>query len=96
MPRVRFKLKKPNARINLVSFDWQPSWEDLASSISELYNIPPDRIGVAFFNNKAKEPDILTDEQQFQRFYKSLDPSEEPIKFVVQDLQTLDGESTFS
>ena len=95
MPLGPIKLKKANASARLVYFDAQPSWGDLASKIANLFNIPPKNIGVAFVD-KAKNAVTLTNEQELQRFYKSLDQSSEEIKFVVQDLQTPDGESAFS
>ena len=92
MPLVPFKLKKANTPVRLAHFDVQPSWGDLASKISSLFNIPLKDVGVAFFD-KAKDVVTLTNEQDLQYFYKSFDQSSEEIKFVVQDLQTPDGES---
>jgi hypothetical protein len=95
MPFIPFKLKKANAPSRFAHFDEQPSWDDLASKIGQLFNIPSDRIGVAVIA-KDKEPDILANEQDLQLFYKFLDQSSQEIKFVVQDLQTPDRESAFS
>jgi hypothetical protein len=62
-----------------------------------LFNIPSDHVGVAFVD-EDKEAFVLIDEQGLQAFYETLDQSSPEIKFVVQDLQTLDddGECTFS
>lgn len=95
MPFIPFKLKKANTPSRFAHFDEQPSWADLASKISQLFNIPSDRIGVAFIT-KDKEPDILANERDLHLFYKFLDQSSQEIKFVVQDLQTPDRESAFS
>lgn len=95
MPLVRFKLKKANAITALIDFDGQPSWKDLALNIAQLYNIPLDRIGVAFIKN-ANEVAILSDEQELQCFYMSLDQSSEEVKFVVQDTQMLDAATTIT
>ena len=94
MPSVPFKFKKANAPTRLADFDTQPSWEDLSSKIAKLFDIPLKDVGVAFVD-KRNEAVTLNNEQDIQRFYKSLDQSSEEIKFVVQDLQTPDGGSAF-
>lgn len=89
------KLKKADAPTQLAVFDELPTWGVLAQKIRELLNIPLDReVRVAFFE-EAKEPVILSNEQELQCFYKSLDQSSEEIEFVVQDFQVPDGESAF-
>jgi hypothetical protein len=95
MTLVRFKLKKANTPARLAHFDARPHWEDLASKIANLFNTPPKDIGVAFID-KAKDAVTLTNDQELQDFYQSFDQSSGEIKFVVQDLQTPDGESAFS
>jgi len=92
MPVFSFKLKKANDPTRLADFDAPPSWEDLALKISKLFDIPAKDVGVAFVD-KAKGAVTLTNDQELQQFYKHLDQSSEEIKFVVQDLQTPDGES---
>jgi len=61
-----------------VDFDVQPSWEDLASKM------------LASLTSKAKRQSLSPTSSIF---YKSSDQSSEEIKFIVQDLQTPDGES---
>ena len=95
MPFIPFKFKKANAPTRLADFDTQPTWGDLASKIAQLFDIPLKDVGVAFVD-KCKDAITLNNEQDLQRFYNSLDQSSEEIKFVVQDLRTPDGESTFS
>jgi hypothetical protein len=92
MPFIPFKFKKANAPTRLAEFDTQPNWEDLASKIAQLFDIPLKDVGVAFVD-KRNDTIILNNEQDLQLFYKSLDHSSEEIKFVVQDLRTPDGES---
>jgi Wiskott-Aldrich syndrome protein len=91
---MSLKLKQANAPSRVAGFDGQPSWNDLASKITHLFNIPLDRVGVAFVD-EAGEPVILTDEQGLQDFYKDYQSSGK-VEFVVQDLQTPDGTSVFS
>jgi hypothetical protein len=91
-----FKLKKANAPSRLAVFDVPPSWEQLASRITQYFDIPLGDVGVAFVDEN-KETVVLVDEQELQYFYKSFFQSaQEKIKFVVQNLQTPDGESAFS
>jgi len=95
MPFIPFKFKKANAPTRLAHFDAQPTWGDLASKIVALFDIPRKDVGVAYVD-KYKHAITLNNEQELEDFYKSLDQSSEEIKFVVQDLRTPDGESTFS
>ncbi|KIL62166.1 hypothetical protein M378DRAFT_166004 [Amanita muscaria Koide BX008] len=91
MPLVRFKLRRANAATRLANFNVQPNWEDLASNITEKFEIPLDRVGVVFVN-EAKATITITGEEQLQDFYKSLNQSSNEIMFVVQDLATPDPE----
>jgi len=76
-------------------FPENPSWGDLASMITQLFNIPPAHIGVAFID-KDKNTISLANNQELQGFYHSLYHSPQVIKFVVQDLTAPDGECTFT
>jgi len=96
MPFIPFKFKKANAPNRLADFDTQPTRGDLASKIAKLFDIPLKDVGVAFVDERKDAITTLNNEQDLQRFYKSLDQSSEEIKFVVQDLRTPDGESAFS
>ncbi|KIL59622.1 hypothetical protein M378DRAFT_26883 [Amanita muscaria Koide BX008] len=89
---LRYRFRKANAPTLIVNFIVQPSWKDLASNITEEFKIPSSRVGVVFVN-EAKATFTITDEEELQKFYKSLNQSYEEIKFVVQDLATPDPES---
>jgi hypothetical protein len=86
VPFITFKLKKANAPSRFAHFDELPSWDDLSSRIARLFNIPSNRVGVAFIA-KEKELENLSDKRDLQRFYESLDQRSdqrsEEIKFVV-------------
>ena len=88
---IFFKLKKANASTKLAYFPEKPSWEDLTSKIARLFNIPSDRVGVAFV--EKEEPITLSSEDELQGFYKS--ESSEVINLVVQDTLAPDSECTF-
>ena len=89
-----FKFKKANASTRLGHFDTQPTWGDLASKVANLFHIPLEDVGVAFVG-EHRETITLSNEQDLQYFYESLDQSSGEIKFVVQNLRTPDGESAF-
>lgn len=59
---IFFKLKKANASTKLAYFSEKPSWEDLTSKIARLFNIPSDRVGVAFV--EKEEPITLSSEDE--------------------------------
>ena len=94
MSLVRFKLKKADASTKLTSFDKKPSWGDLALKITQLFGVPQEYVGVAFID-EHKEPISLTNEQELQGFYGSLDLSTQVIKLVVQDSRAPHSESVF-
>ncbi|KAF8326241.1 hypothetical protein F5887DRAFT_232486 [Amanita rubescens] len=84
MSFITIKLKKAKAPTRLAYFDVQPSWEDLASKIIELYKVSPENVSVTFFD-EAKDTVTITSEEELQHFYKRYYQSSEEIKFVVQD-----------
>jgi Crinkler effector protein N-terminal domain len=88
---IFFKLKKANASTKLAYFSEKPSWEDLTSKIARLFNIPSDRVGVAFV--EKEEPITLSSEDELQGFYKY--KSSEVLDLVVQDTLDPDSECTF-
>jgi hypothetical protein len=94
MSLVQFKLKKAGASTRHANFDGNPSWGYLASVISRLFDVPLNRVGVAFIDEN-KNATSLANEQELQNFYNSLGHSPEVIKFVIQDLTAPDGECTF-
>ena len=91
MGLARFKLKKADASTQLATFDKQPNWRDLVTEISLIFDISPDNLIVSHVD-KDKETITLHNEEELQRFYKSLGPSSESIKFVVQDIKVPDCE----
>jgi hypothetical protein len=94
MSLIQFKLKKADASTRHANFPKNPSWGNLASVISLLFDVPLDRVGVAFID-EDKNARSLANEQELQSFYDSLDHSPGVFKFVVQDLTAPDGECTF-
>lgn len=90
MSTILFRFKKANSPTRLVYFEMWPSWQDLASNVSRLFDIPQEKVGIAFVENR--DATMLENERGFQGFYQSLDQSCKEIKFVVQDIRTPDGE----
>ena len=91
MAPTLFTLEKAGASTQLATLDKQPNWPDLVTKISLIFDIPPDNVIVSHVE-KDKETITLHNEEEFQRFYKSLGPSSESIKFVVQDIKVPDRE----
>ena len=98
MPFV-VKLKKASALAELTPqtilapFDTWPSWGDLTLKIAEEFSISSNNVGVVFLD-KVDGKYTLKNEQDLQSFYDVFHPSSGKIKFVVQDLQTPDCESS--
>jgi hypothetical protein len=66
-----FKVKRANHITRFAIFTFQPSWGDLATRISGLFDIPFEDIVVVFIKNKGPVP--LSNDEELQSFYKSLD-----------------------
>jgi hypothetical protein len=95
MSLIQFKLKKADASTRHANFPKNPSWGNLASVISLLFDVPLDRVGVAFID-EDKNARSLANEQELQSFYDSLDHSPGVFKFVVQDLTAPDASTTIA
>ncbi len=85
-----FKLKKANAITRFAIFTSPPSWGDLATRISGLFNIPVEDILVVYIRNKT--PAALSNDEELQNFYKK-NQTDGEIKFVVQDQENIDSGS---
>jgi hypothetical protein len=84
---LAIKLKKVNDSTRFAHFPTLPSFLELATAIFEIFQIPPEDVGLAFVD-KDNNLVILTNDPDLQEFY-NLQHSEE-IKFVVQNLQNPD------
>ena len=85
------KLKRsPDASTILEFFDALPSWENLSSKISNVFNIPLTNVGAAYVH-KDRESVTLTNDQGLQQYFS--DQSCQEFKFVVQDTHKPDCES---
>jgi hypothetical protein len=94
MPVAQFKLKKADASTKLANFPEQPSWEDLASRIESIFQIPSGRVSVDFVD---EEGGIITlnSQKELQAFYESSYQPSKVTDLVVQDLEVPDSECTF-
>jgi hypothetical protein len=93
MFRPRLKIKSKTQSMNLPFT--QQKWGDIASKIVERFKVPVEHVGIAYIREGGGSV-TLTNEEELQDFYASLDQSCEEIKFVLQDRRTPDGESAFS
>ena len=84
-----FKLKRANAITRFATFASPPSWKDLSTRISGLFDIPVGDILLVYIDNT---PTALADDEELQNFYQKIQ-SDEEIRFVVQDKENMDGGS---
>lgn len=85
----QFKLTQPGGFTRRIHFPGSelPSWFALASKIQSLYDIPIDKVGVAYQDSDGDEV-TLSSEDELQDFYAT-NKQPETIKFTVQDLRSL-------
>jgi len=90
MASTQFKLTKPDGLTRRIHFEGPelPSWFALASKIESLYEIPIEKIGVAYLDSDGDEV-TLSSEHELQDFYAAAHKPSETIKLVVQDLGSL-------
>lgn len=90
MASTQFKLAKLNGLTRRIHFPGTelPSWSALASKIESLYEIPVEKIGVAYVDSDGDEVTLSSDDE-LQDFYAAVHKPPEIIKFVVQDLGSL-------
>jgi hypothetical protein len=83
-----FKLKKAGAFARLVDFEQRPTWQVLTSRVWYIYNIPPERVKIAFKDHD--EMIRISDNQELHLFYETLyqpaGPAGIPM-FVVHDAE---------
>jgi len=90
MSFTQFKLTKSGGLTRRIQFPGTepPSWFTLASKIESLYDIPIEKIGVAYIDNDGDEV-TLSSEDELQDFYAAAHKPSDTVKLVVQDLGSL-------
>lgn len=88
MVSTQFKLSKPGGQTRRIHFFQLPSWLALASKIGSLYDIPIEKIGVAYVDSDGDEVTVSSDDE-LQDFYANCYKPSETIKLAVQDLRSL-------
>lgn len=90
MSSVHFKLSIPNGLTRRVSFPTRPSWNELATRIQALYNIPLGRLGVSYVDSDGDEV-TLSSEEELHDFYDTVDSGQggQLIKFRVVELSSV-------
>ena len=84
------RLKKPPFPTRNESFNVRPSWVELASRITKLFDIPLERVGVAYID-EDHETSVITDETGLLDYYNSISETFK-IKFVVINVSERDSE----
>ncbi|KAK2460108.1 hypothetical protein APHAL10511_007874 [Amanita phalloides] len=87
MASTEFKLCRRKGITRRVAFPQRPTWNLLATRISELYPIPLDRVAVSYIDADDDEVTLNTQEE-LTHFYQTCKPSS-VIKLFVQDLLAL-------
>ncbi|KAF8973502.1 hypothetical protein BDZ97DRAFT_1775486 [Flammula alnicola] len=85
MPPVHFKLNKSDGHTRRVTFQELPTWNELASKLEALYDIPVDKVGVSYVDSDNDEITASSNEE-LQDFYQASHQPGNAIKFTVLDL----------
>ena len=83
------RLKKFPFPYRVESFNARPSWVELASRITKIFDIPLEKVGVAYMDDD--ETSVITDETALLDYYNSI-PETLKIKFVVINVGDRDSE----
>jgi hypothetical protein len=67
------------------AFDARPSWADLASRISKIFDIQLENVAVAYVD-EANETSLVTNQLALLEYYESISEAVK-IKFVVVDVK---------
>ncbi|KAL4241726.1 hypothetical protein ABKN59_000789 [Abortiporus biennis] len=82
-------MRPPDGFTRRVMFTQIPAWEELATKIESLYEIPKDKVAVSYVDVDGDEVTLSSDEE-LQELYKSnpqlLSDPPKAIKFTVRDL----------
>ena len=95
MSSAIFKLTKPGGITRRVQFPNFPSWFALASKIESLYDVPIEKVGVAYIDSDGDQVTISS-EDELQDFYALPRKPNETIKLSVQDLGSLRNSTNMS
>jgi PB1 domain len=94
MAPVHFKLSMSDGLTRRISFPTCPSWNELATRIQALCNIPLGRLGVSYVDSDGDEVTLSSDEE-WRDFYDSSPDNaiqgNQLIKFRVVELGSLRG-----
>ncbi|KAH9982825.1 hypothetical protein BGW80DRAFT_1265151 [Lactifluus volemus] len=92
MVPVHFKLSMSDGLTRRISFPTRPSWNELATRIQALCNIPLGRLGVSYFDSDGDEITLSSDEE-WRDFYDSSPDNavqgNQLLKFRVVELGSL-------
>src|SRR5215471_9540080 len=88
--KSKFKLKKADAPTKVVTFDGLPPWQDLASRISGIYDIPQDRVELALIDEGDVVP--YRGQRDLEEFYDAFYNPDKINKLVVQNVDDPDRE----
>jgi Wiskott-Aldrich syndrome protein len=87
MPSTQFKLTRNNHTRRLTLAD-QPNWLALATRIESYFNIPVDKVAVAYTDADGDEV-TLSSQEELLDFFTNFHKPGDPVKFNVVDLSKL-------
>lgn len=95
MSSAIFKLTRPGGITRRIQFPNLPNWFALASKIESLYEVPIEKVGVAYIDSDGDQVTISS-EDELQDFYALPRKQNETIKLSVQDLGSLRSSTNMS
>jgi len=88
MSSTQFKLTKDGGFIRRLTLPDQPSWLSLATRIEALFDIPVEKVAVAYEDADGDEV-TLSSQDELLDFYSNVHKPGESVKFKVIDLSSL-------
>ncbi len=85
------RLKRAPFPTRVEAFDARPSWAELASRITKIFDIPLENVGVAYVDEANKtSTSVVTNELALLEYYDSISEAVK-IKFVVVNVEQHDS-----
>ncbi|TFY61345.1 hypothetical protein EVJ58_g4568 [Rhodofomes roseus] len=89
-PQFHIKLSQPHGFTRAVLFTAPPTWDDLTSRIKSFFDIPEDRVALAYVDADGDEV-TLNSQHELHELFTALrcDTDSTTLKFAVRDMRDL-------
>ncbi|KAH9833525.1 uncharacterized protein C8Q71DRAFT_860320 [Rhodofomes roseus] len=89
-PQFHIKLSQPHGFTRAVLFTAPPTWDDLTSRIKSFFDIPEDRVALAYVDADGDEV-TLNSQHELHELFTALrcDTNSTTLKFAVRDMRDL-------